>query len=122
MGLFDSGIGGFFSGIGDGIASVFGGIKDTAVNIFNEGKNIVGGLLGGVKDVVNNVVAAPSNLVGKVVDKGGDVIKAVSGDIKQTVVGAAKEVGGAVEGFGSSLSIPLAIAAGVVALVVLGKK
>lgn len=99
MGFFED-VGAFTYGIGEGIAGFFGDVKDTVIDLIH----------------------APKEIITHVVDKGSELVQAVGSDIKDTVVGASKEVGGALSNVGASFSWPLAAAAAVVAIVVLSKK
>ena len=96
MGLFSS-PSEFFGGVGDGFKSLFGGISDIGREIF---------------DTAKSVVKAPGEILKKVVDRGADVVEKVTGDVKETVVGASKEIGGAVTNLGQSFAWPIAIVAG----------
>ena len=96
MGLFSS-PSEFSGGVGDGLKSFFGGVADIGREVF---------------DTAKSVVKAPGELLKKVVDRGADVVEKVTGDVKETVVGASKEIGGAVTNLGQSFAWPIAIVAG----------
>lgn len=74
------------------------------------------------KDVVQGTVGVAKDIVHEVLDDTGSIVSSVTGDIKDTVLGATKEVGGVVSSIGSNLTLPLVIAAGIAAVVVLSKK
>jgi phage-related protein len=107
MGLFDS-PSSFFNTIGDGITGLFGEIKNIGRDVFETGKSII---------------RAPTDLVKTVVDRGADIAKTVSHDVKETVTNASANIGGAVQGIGQSFAWPIAIAgAGLGALYLLKNK
>jgi hypothetical protein len=106
MGLFDS-PSSFFGGIGDGIKGIFETAKSGINDVWHAGLDLI---------------RAPGELAKHGIDKGSELIKSVTGEIKDTVVGASKEVGGALQGVSQSFAWPLAAAAaGVGALYILKK-
>jgi hypothetical protein len=116
MGFFDD-VGGFFNNVGEGLGGFFGGIKETASDVFNEVKSFGKTLF----DTGVSIIKAPTQLLDKAIDKGADVVKAVSSDVKDTVTNASKEVGGAIGSISNSLTLPIA-AVGIAAAFLLLKK
>lgn len=96
MGMFDN-VGSFFNGIGDGLGSLFSSVKRGAGELFDAGISLI---------------RSPGEIVKKGIDKGAEVVKAVTSDVKDTVIGASKEVGGAVSNLGQSFAWPIALAVG----------
>ncbi len=75
--------------------------------IANTGKNVVNTVYGDVKQIVNKVIDAPKEIF----KTGGQTIQSLGGNVE-----------GSLSSIGSSLSMPLAIVAGIVGITVLTRK
>lgn len=110
LGLFDTQTGFLYStseSRSNDIKGIFSDVSSVGHEVISTAKDVVG--IG--KDVIHEVF-----------DDTGKIVSSVTGDIKDTVVGISKEAGGAIGSVTSNLTLPLAIAAGIVAVVVLTKK
>lgn len=85
-------------------------------------KGLFGDIGSGVKDIAHEGVGLFKDVVGTVFDGSEQIVSTVTGDIKDTVIGASNAAGGAIGAISSNLTMPLVIGAAIIGGVLLMKK